>query len=177
MATDPSSDRRVSRHFRIDEIDLVHRENFAVQAGRIVGCLGDVGDSHDDVCALHGPSCAFDALAFDGVCGLSETGGIGDPERNPPQAGEFLDRIAGGARSGADDRPFEPKEPVEKAGFSGIWLAAENETDAFAEDSAFVRQLRAGVRSGHGLARSRPGAVRRCAARFLRRENRCRPRR
>ena len=78
-------------------------------------------------------------FAFDGVCGLSQTRGVGDPKRNASQACEFLDRISRGSRTGTHDSPIESQQAVEEAGFSGIRRAAKDQADSFAQNSAFIR--------------------------------------
>ena len=59
--------------------------------------------------------CALHALALDGVCGLSQAGGIGYPKRNASQAGEFLDRIPSGPRTGTHDGAIKAEQSVEEA--------------------------------------------------------------
>ena len=102
--------------------------------------MRDVCYPHDHISGLHCSSCAFHALALDGVCGLSQAGGIGYPKRNASQAGEFLDRIPRGPRTGTHDGPIEAKQSVEEARLSGIRLAAKDQADSLAQDPTFIRR-------------------------------------
>ena len=133
-----------------DEINLVRGENLAVSRFVLPG-LSDIDHTHDHVGPLHRPFRPFDPFAFEGVFGFTQSCSVRDPEGNPPQACEFLDCVAGGSRGGAHDGPIEPKKPVEKAGFSGIRWAAENQADPFAEDTALLGSRQQGFDPATGL--------------------------
>ena len=98
------------------------------------GRLRAIEHSQDQACLLQLFPAAADALGFNGIFGLAQTGGIEQIQLDIPQLYRLLHHITGGASHRRDDGPVEPGQQVEQCGFARIWSAHNGAVHTFAQD-------------------------------------------
>ena len=77
---------------------------------------------------------AADALRFNGVLGLAQTGGVKEVQPDIPQLHRLLYHIAGGACHRGDDGTVEPGQQIQQGGLARIGAAHDGTVHALAQD-------------------------------------------
>ena len=98
------------------------------------GRLRAIEHSQDQACLLQLFPAAADALGFNGIFGLAQTGGIEQIQLDIPQLYRLFHHVTGGASHRRDDGPVEPGQQVEQCGFARIWSAHNGAVHTFAQD-------------------------------------------
>ena len=77
---------------------------------------------------------AADALRFNGVLGLAQTGGVKEVQPDIPQLHRLLYHVAGGACYRGDDGTVEPGQQIQQGGLARIGAAHDGTVHALAQD-------------------------------------------
>ena len=77
---------------------------------------------------------AADALRFNGVLGLAQTGGVKEVQPNIPQLHRLLYHVAGSACHRGDDGTVEPGQQIQQGGLARIGAAHDGTVHALAQD-------------------------------------------
>ena len=77
---------------------------------------------------------AADALRFNGVLGLAQTGGVKEVQPDIPQLHRLLYHVAGSACHRGDDGTVEPGQQIQQGGLARIGAAHDGTVHALAQD-------------------------------------------
>ncbi len=81
---------------------------------------------------------SFNSLVLHRFVRFPKTGGIGEAEHGFFVNEALFNIVAGGAGHVADYGPFMTEKGIEKSGFSGVWPAGNNSSNAFCEEVSFA---------------------------------------
>ena len=79
------------------------------------------------------------SLAFHRVHGRPQTRRVGNANRDAAQIDVFLDRVARGSGSIADDGTVVAEQPIEQTRFARVSRAVNHHAHAFAQNAALIR--------------------------------------
>src|SRR5271165_1907394 len=117
-----------------DGIQLI--DTYRKRGGKGRGGARRVEDEEEEVGAVRAFQGLLDPEHLDSRCARAEARGVDQDEAVRPDAHALLDEVPGGARLGADDRPFAADEPVEKGALPGVGLAQDDRPDPLPQQRA-----------------------------------------